>query len=454
MNAQSPHDDHPTANTHGNISSDKQPNSLVFPCNTCGTSNRSFAIHCTQCGQLLRKPENWSMAHMNSQRLPTLRKIIALPTHYGFCDTPISLTNGKNSDTIPGGLLPSMLTADSFLIFPNPYTKCLQVHNVVDPTRPKIREIPIQFELGLAQTPVFWGGHLYYAKPGGIFSVSLIDVHKSPTDLRGGDAINPVPGCAPIGASLAEGRPLIVFGLSKSILLYSPFANPSCREIPYDIHPPDRIRSPVYFLGHLVFTTERGKLLDLDLSTGKPPTPYDSKQYFYSAPVVANGQICFEAVDNTGARHVGRYRPGEGSPVFQPLIANESRGAERYPKYPDDFLAVPPLSDGTRLILSDLFGETLYLYTVSTYPHDGGIQLRQLPPDVPGQVTPPRSVIIQGTIYATSLSGITIYNLNTDQISVQPLLVKSTRDEPISSPICYGDKLFVLCKRNLFCIQI
>lgn len=455
MNFQCPYDDHPLSDTAQRISSCEQFHLLVFQCSACGSWNRSFAIYCTQCGELLAKPENWSMVGKNAQHRPMLDETTTLPSDYGFCNAPIPLTDEPPaSDSMPDAPLPCMLTADSFLIFPNPYTKCLQIHNIADQKNPKILEdIPIQLDLGLAQTPVFWGGHLYYARPGGIFSTSLIDGYTSA--LRGDAAITPVRGCAPICISrhLAPGEcPLIVFGLSTSILLYSPVQEASLREIPCEIGHPDRLRSPVYFYGHIIFTTEYGKLLDLDLSTLEL-RQYDSQgQFYFSAPVVANEQICFEAVDNTGIRYIGRYYPNGGLPVYQPLIAEESRGVERYLDYPAEFLMASPLSDGTRLILSDRFGEELYFYTVAPYPHDGGTQLHRLPSNAPGQMTSPRSILVQGSIYATSQHGITTLANNIS--STQQLLVEGQRDYPIASPICYGDKLFVLCEKNVFCIQI
>lgn len=451
MNRQCPYDGH-LLNTDSKISICENRHRLVFRCDKCGRWNRSFAIYCTQCGELLGKPRNWSMAQMNNQRIPMLQETISLPPNYGFCNTPIPLENERGSDSTTGAQLPSMLTADSFLIIPNPYTRCLQIHNVVDPEDPKIMDIPFEPQLGLAQTPVFWGGNLYYAQSGGIFRVSLFDMRIA--NLMSGSEIVPVPGCAPISVPMEDGGPLIVFVLSTSILSYAPFMNSSSWNIPHNIRSPDRIRSPVYFSGHLVLTTEYGKLLDLNLSTNQLRQSGDG-QYHFSAPTVANGQVCFEAVANTGQRYIGRYHPDAGRIVYQPLIVNPSRGAEKYPAVNlTDFLTVSPLSDGVHLILSNLFGDELYLYTVSSYPDDGGIQLRQLPSNGKNQVTHSHSVIVHGRIYATSQFGITIYDLNSDTSSTQPLLVNSEEDKPISSPICYGDKLFVLCQKNVFCHQI
>lgn len=459
MAHQCPYDDH-LLSTDSKISICENRHRLVFRCDKCGRWNRSFAIYCTQCGELLGNPENWSMAHMNNQHMSALRKPISLPSNYGFCNTPIPLKNERDSDLTTGTPLPSMLTADSFLIFPNPYTKCLQIHNIVNPKNPKILEIPFEPQLGLAQTPVFWGGHLYYAKSDGIFSASLFDKRIIP--LTNKPEISPVPDCAPICISMKSGKTLIVFVLSDSILLYNPFENSFIQEIPHDIRSPDRIRSPVYLSGHLIFTTEYGRLLDINLSTFQlNEADGGDAQYYFSAPVVANGQVCFEAVDKKMTRYIGRYHPDGGRVVYQPLIVDMAREAEKYPSYPTDILTAPPLSDGTRLILSDRFGKELYLYTVSSYPHDSGIQLRRLPSDEKDMVTQHSSVIVacasfisDRSIYAISQFGITNYNLDNNTSSTQPLLVEGRRDKPISAPICFGNKLFVLGQKDVFCIQI
>jgi outer membrane protein assembly factor BamB len=450
MPPQFPYDDNLLNSPIGDISSYKDSHQLAFRCNICNNWNRSLAVHCTRCGELLNKPQNWAMAQMNNRRTPALRRIVQLPDNYGL-DTPLPLASGHQSDEMPEASLPSMLTADSYLIFPNPHTQCLQVQNMVDPDHPKVSEIPFDLQEGSTQTPVFWGKHLYYARSGGIFSASLLDGNQSA--LHNEHSIEPTPDCTPILAHLMDGEPVIAFGLSTSILLYGPLRRSIVWHVPHNIHTPDQLNAPVYFDGHIVFTTRMGRIFALELATGELRED-DHRRCYFSAPVVANAQVCFEVVvHETLDRYVGHYHPNGGAPVYHPLTIEAAQEPAKYPEYPADFLPFPPLSDGARLIFTDKFGRELYLYTVSNFPNKGGVRLLR-PTDMEGQITPPRSVIVGGNIYATSHFGLTTYNLNTNRTATDPLLVRGQRDIPIASPICYGDTLFVLCRRHLFSHQL
>ena len=116
----------------------------------------------------------------------------------------------------------------------------------------------------------------------------------------------------------------------------------------------------------------------------------------------------------------------------------------------------PPLTDGQRLFLSDRGGQKLYIYLSDS---DGDAVFsagKSLPQHNPqARFVPHRSIAVNNRIYSAHSSGLTIQRLEPHAVSNQSLAMgKPDNPSPVASPIQYSNKLLILCKDRLVCLNL
>lgn len=420
---------------------------FVFRC-AAGHWNRAFARYCTQCSQELEKPTQWDMASGNPQRTATFSADLVginLGLNSGVAGTPLIGT----SENLPG-----MLAIDGLFILPNPNENKFDAYTVVN-TKDGIhlnRQLEIAFNTPLTygSTPIYHGLHLYSVVSGGIQKTSVIDRKtKLINNINGVDAaqIEPLSGCAPLKCKV-NGKPTLIAGVKNGILRFD-FANNFGEYIQHTFFDEaTEPMSPTLCETYIVFTSKRGGVFSLN--TGA--TPYKNRYLAlqgrsFSAPVSLNGLVYFEVLNENGIRSLACFNPTSGKLSkaedmdSEPIQHLEGRRA---------IFTYPPLTDGKRLYLSDRYGHVVYTYDSSR----GSYPAKQLQDNAgKHRFIPHQSIVANNKIYSAHSFGLTVWELEQSRhLQTQPLAMGNpTTPSPVTRPIRYGDKLFILCKDRLIC---
>lgn len=427
---------------------------IAFRCSACQSWNRALCQYCVQCGKRLNaKPEVWAMAYANEERTSSLELKAAdgLDARFGFNNWSIKLGDGGKFY----GDIPSLLAVDGLIIYPNLFANRLEIRDIVTTAEgtPKW-SIPFNQPLSCSSTPVYYGLHLYYVVRGHIMRQSLFDGSTQcafPSDSTPHSAIIPVPGCAPLIFALKlpgyeESVPLALFVLPDRLL----FLDLKFGRAAWQSHgiptPQDAPRTPVICNGRVVLTSEQGRILEFDMNQNPPkPNLIASDGHSFSAPVVVDNRIYFEAVEKeTGGRKIGRYHPGEGQVAYKNLRDEKIADLDRH----QSLLLHPPLTNGHYLIFSDRFGEKMYLYLNEV------VESHTLSANEREKFVPHQAIVLGNRIYSASRYGLTIFDLLSKRSNTLSLTQIGSRPHPIARPIRYADKLFVLCEDRLVCLNI
>ena len=439
--------------------------SIVAYCQQCATVafrcpeghwNRAFARFCTQCGQKLKKPAAWEMAHANPQRTATLPggepSDARLSDKSGFFSGAVEMPTIETTEGLPG-----LLAVDGLIVVPNPETPSLDAYTIAKhPEQPHLsRQWRIPFDAPLTHgcTPIYHGLHLYYVVAGGVHKTSVLNGKSEPVEINGMDAaqIEPLPECAPLKCNIA-GRQTMIAGLEQGLLLL----DLDSRDGDYLRHDffnaENGPKSPALCGVHAIFTSKRGHLFSLDIGNRR----YQAKSFraiSFSAPVSLGGSVYFEALHaRSGQRSLARYEPQTKrlSPI---ATLDEVSNMAQHLK----LFSHPPLTDGQRLFMSDRGGQTLYIYS-SDIDGDAVFSAERSLPQGNGQsrFVPHRSIAVDNRIYSAHSSGLTIQKLEpTYAVSHQSLAMgRPDNPVPIAAPIQYGDKLFILCKDRGVCLNL
>jgi len=432
----------------------KKCKGIAFLCLSCQSWNRAFAQYCVQCGKRLEaKPEVWAMAYANNERTASLelKETDELDARFGFSNWSVKLGAVERSY----GDIPSLLAVDGLIIYPNLPDKKLEIRDIVTGTgKIPTWDIPFTQPLNSSSTPVYYGLHLYYAIPGHIMRKSLFDGSTqivSPGGETPHASIIPTPGCAPLifESRLSgdeEPTPLALFVLQERLL----FLNLKSGSPAWQAHgipiPQDTPRSPVICDGKVILTSKHGRICELDMNQEPPKQNLlEPDGHCFSAPVVVNNRVYFEAVEGkTGQRKIGCYRPGERNVSYKNLNDEKVVDQNKY----QTILTHPPLTNGHYLIFSDRYSEKMYLYMNEV------IDSRALSSDERGKLVPHQSIVIGNRIYSASRYGLTIFDLMSKRSNTRSLTQIGHRPRPITRPVRYADRLFILCEDRLVCLNI
>lgn len=421
---------------------------IAFRC-ASGHWNRAFARNCTQCSQELEKPAVWEMASANPHRTAIQRNSNSQKTHINDfrsweCGTP----------TIPDAdNLPEPLVVDGHIVLPNSNNSSLNAYRIVkSENKWTIKpEWNIKFDIPLtySTTPIYHGLHLYYTMSGAIQKSSVFKGGMSPADFRNVDIqeFETAPECAPLKCDI-DGTPTMIVGLRQGVLVYNlvsgngEFINHRFFDENSDL------MSPVLFNNYVIFTSKRGGIFSLNLDTKKqlyrPP-----KQAAFSAPVSVNGRVYFEAIDEKGLRSLVSFDPSSRKmskamdmDIFPVEDIQECISLYRY----------PPITDGKRMFLIDKYAEKLYVYdTEKDSKYERELQYG----DSKGRFVPHLSTVANNRIYTAHSSGLTVIRLTHNYSIKHDVLASGTPStpRPVTRPIQFGNKLFVLCQEHLVCLN-
>ncbi len=421
-----------------------------------GHWNRAFARFCTQCGKKLRRPAAWEMAYANPQRTATLQ--MGEPTGPQLLDSCGFFSGAAEIPKIETGeSLPGLLAVDGLIVVPNPEAQRLDAYTVAK--HPEQRHlsrqwsIPFNAPLTHGCTPVYHGLHLYYVVSGGIHKTSVLDGKSEPVEIKGLDAaqIEPLPECAPLKCDVA-GRQTMIAGLQQGVLLLE-LTSRDRDYVPHDFfNAENEPMSPTLCGESVVFTSKRGHIFALNLGSKR----YQAKSFkaqSFSAPISLGGSVYFEAVSTSnGRRSLARYEP-RTKRLSQVATLDAVSNVAQHLK----LFVHPPLTDGRRLFLSDQSGQKRYTYHINI---DGDIDLASESHLGSGNMlqrfVPHRSIAVNNRIYSAHSSGLTLQELEPTYTVSHQALAMGMPDNPVpvAAPIQYGDKLFILCKDRLVCLNL
>ena len=422
---------------------------VAFQCSS-GHWNRAFARFCTQCSQKLEKPAVWDMASANPQRtatLPKMSSVESLDASYGFGSWVVDMPEIDTEQALPG-----LLAIDGLIILPNPSENRLDAYTIAKPQNQGTLNlewsIAFNAPLTYGSTPIYHGLYLFHVVRGGIQRKPVFGDEAQSVDINGVDAaqIEPVPGCSPLKCNLA-GRPAMLAGLKRGVLLFD-LINHNGICIEHKFFSENKVMSPVLCGEHIIFTGLQGHIFSINTRT----KPYKLRLKIirgisFSAPVSLKGSVYFEALSDSGKRSIARYEPmADKLSKVEDLDSESPHNLEAR----RSLFIHQPLTDGSRLFLSDRFGRVVYIYD-----SDRGFLLKNnLSKDnTEKRFVPHRSVVVNNRIYSAHAGGLTILNFeSTFAVSHQSLAMgRPTNPSPIAPPIRYGDKLFILCRDRLLC---
>lgn len=421
---------------------------LAFQC-ADGHWNRAFARFCTQCGKELKKPAMWEMASASPQRTAThpnvdSQEMLINDFSSWECGTP-NIPDAKN--------LPEPLIVDGHIVLPNPNDKSLNTYTIVKHEKKWTLKpewnIKSDNLLTYSTTPIYHGLHLYYVMSGAIQKSSVLRGGMSPTEIKNVDIqeIESAPECAPLKCDV-DGTPTMIVGLRQGVLLYNLVSGNgeyiNHRFFDENSDP----MSPVLCDNYVIFTSKQGAVFSLNLDTKKrlysPP-----RKAVFSAPVLVNGKVYFEAIDEKGLRSLVS---------FDPSSKRMSKAMDMDTVPEDDIQArislyrYPPLTDGKRLFITDRYAEKLYVY--DTERNSNYIRELQYDDDR-GSFVPHLSTVTSNRIYSAHTSGLTVIRLTQNFNIKHDVLASGTPNisRPVTRPIQFSNKLFVLCQQHLVCLN-
>ena len=434
----------------GKIAYCKQCSEIAFRC-ASGHWNRAFASFCTQCSQELEKPVQWCMASANPQRTATLShtpSVDSLNQDYGFGTWVVNTPEIKTYENLPG-----ILTIDGLIVVPNPAEKRFDAYTIANPPdqrSPSLKwSIAFNKELTYGSTPIYHGLHLYYVASDGIQRKPVLGGDAEPVEIKGVDTtqIEPVSDCAPLKCDIG-GKPTMVVGLKQGVLLVD-LTNNNANYITHKFFEgSSEPMSPTLCGTHVVFTSKQGSIFSLNTRPYKiryiPP-----KDRSFSAPVSLNGLVYFEALSNSGKRSLERFDPSSGQLSKAADLDSEPTSNLNIRQ---SLFTYPPLTDEKRFFLCDRSGQTIYTYdSVSGFLSERSLQTA----NSQNRFVPHQSIIVDNRIYSAHSSGLTILEPARNYNMQSKFLAMGAVDNPIpvARPIRYGDKLFILCKDRLICLD-
>lgn len=425
----------------------KQCSHIALQCSS-GHWNLAFARYCTQCGQKLQKPINWDMASANPQRTAifcTEQKDINTRLNSGVVTTP-KIESYEN--------VPSLLVIDGVIILPNMTENKLEAYTIKNIKNNiqlnKKWVIDYNGKLTYGSTPVYYGLHLYSVITGGVQKASVYDGKTELINKISGiseNHIEPLPGCAPLKCKI-YGRSTLIAGVKNGFLLFD-FANDNGQYIEDTFFNNMRTPlSPTLCGNSIVFTTKKGSILSLNIDTNPfERNSLSTENRSFSAPVSVDELVYFEVLNDNGIRSLACFDPINGK-LFKAadLDTESTQNLDIRRK----LFIHPPLTNGRRLYLSDRSGYAAYIYDSDR----GKLPDKSLPNRTENhRFVPHQSIFVNNSIYSAHSSGLTVWQLdNNSPVQTHPLSMGShTPPRPVTRPVRYGGKLYILCDDRFIC---
>ena len=422
---------------------------IAFRC-TSGHWNRAFARYCTQCRQELEKPAVWEMASANPHRTAIRQNSYSQKTLINDfslweCGTP----------TIPdANNLPEPLAVDGHIVLPNSSDNSLNTYTIVKSEKNWTLkpEWNIKFDMSLtySTTPIYHGLHLYYVMSGAIQKSSVLKGEVSPVEIMNVDIqeIESPPECAPLKCDV-DGNPTMIVGLRQGVLLYNLVSGNgeyiNHRFFDENSDP----MSPVLCDNYVIFTSKQAGIFSLNLLDTEKRLYSPPKPAVFSAPVSVNGKVYFEAIDEKGLRSLVSFDPRtrKMSKAMDLDIEPKAGIQARVSLY-----RYPPVTDGKRLFLIDRHAQTLYVYDTEK---DSNYTRELQYGDSRGRFVPHLSTVANNRIYSAHSSGLTVIRLTQNFSIKHDVLASGTPNipRPVTRPIQFSNKLFVLCQEYLVCLN-
>ena len=433
----------------GKIAYCKQCSEIAFRC-ASGHWNRAFAHYCTQCRQKLEKPAVWGMVSGNPQRtatLPKMTSIDSLNRDYGF-NTGVVITEIHNDGDLPG-----LLAIDGLIIVPNTDEKRLDAYTIANSPEQKSLSlkwsIAFNEKIGYRSTPIYHGLHLYYVVSSRIMKQLIVGGEAIPVEMSNVDAvqIQPIPRSAPLKCYVNK-IPIMVVGLEQGMLLLD-LRNNNGNYIAHDFFVKNTVMSPAQCGEYIVFTSLQGQIFSFKTGEKFSTQLKGYGNLSFSAPVSIGEKVYFEALSDSCHRSLACFDPSAGKLTKATDLDNDS---ESNCENRRTLFTHPPLTDGKRLFVSDRYGKQVYIYdSEGDYSSKRGLPQN----DVQYMFAPHLSIVVSNRIYSATSHGLTILELGQSNADRHQSLAMGmpTAPTPVARPIRYGDKLFILCKDRLICLD-
>lgn len=348
----------------------------------------------------------------------------------------------------PLGKAPELLGVDGMVLAPNFETCRFEAFDITGETH----RSRFLWSFGVSQapcypmTPAYHGLAFYYTCENKILSVSALDgsLRKENFDQLPDSIIQPAPNSSQLIFEHGLGRDKEVYlflGLKEHVVLCN-LRNRSTTIIRLDnnLGYPN---SAVYTHDRVLMTTSKGCFFELNLENGKT-RELISRGLLMSAPVVVRNRVYCEAINYTsGQRWVVEYRPGEEGLKTTPLPKSANLMPD--PVGITENLSAP-LTNGHQLFFSDRHGKYAFIF------QEGSIETYHLATEDRGFFIPNQSVFFKTHLYSISRMGLTVFDLKTWNSRKLSLSGGSTISPvPVSSPIIYDNRIFILCEDRLVC---
>ena len=392
------------------------------------------------------------MASGNPQRTATLPKtpsVDSLHHDYGFGWRIVNTPKIKTDPNMPG-----ILAIDGLIIVPNPDENRFDAYTIANPSEQRNLKlkwsIPYDEALTYGSMPVYHGLNLFYILSDRILKQSVLGGEAKPVEMSNVTSayIQTVPKCAPLKCYV-NGSPTMIVGLKQGMLLFD-LTNNEGSYIESKFFSENTVMSPTQSGEYIIFTALQGKIFSLN--TGIRPYTTKLKGFdgiSFSAPISIGENVYFEALSDSGNRSLACFDPSMGKLSKATDLDN---GPESNFENRRALFTHPPLTDGKRLFVSDRYGKQIYIYdSEGGYPSK-----RSLPQnDVQYMFAPHRSIVANNRIYSATSYGLTILELGRSNADRHQSLSMGmpTTPVPVARLIRYGDKLFILCKDRLICLD-
>ena len=398
----------------------------------------------------LEKPAIWEMASTNPQRTAT-QSADSLNYNNVFDTWDVDIPEIKTGENLPG-----LLAIDGLILVPNPVDERYDAYQIAkssDQRSPSLKwSIPFNGELSYSSTPIYHGLHLYYVVSGAIQKTAVIGGEAKPVKINSVDTtqIEPAPDCAPLKCDVG-GKPTIVVGLKQGLLLFD-LTNKDGKYVKRKFFSENQVMSPAVCGEYLVFTTLRGQIWTLNIAKlgDEDPQTKTFRDISFSAPVSLDKKVYFEALSDSGKRSFARFDPSSGK--LSKAIDMDNI-PERDFEIRRSLFKHPPLTNGRQLFSSDRSGQVIYTYDSES----GFMSTKELLNNNRQLFAPHLSIIVNNRIFCVTSYGMTVLNIGLNQNPRNhpyPLgMGRPTNPTPIARPIYYGNKLFILCKDRLICLN-
>lgn len=338
--------------------------------------------------------------------------------------------------------IPSPIIAEDIIILPDESLKSfkgLKISGLKDTFWKSGLQV---HRLTYSSTPIYVHPYLFFPVENSIKRVKIIDTKATLETISTKHKLKLHPYCSPITY-----LNIVIFPFRDHVYCYD-IDEEKGEYISLDLSDQqDTLRSPVIFNGELIFTSQKGEILKLDILT-QSIIKEDSISVngIYSAPCVLGENLYFEFFDETSKkRNIAAYAPADGSFVMETL-SNEACSKEDI-----HYNFSPIVFHDSVLIASD---ESAVYYQIRRL----GETLEVIPLELNIQAGHQKIVRVShefSTVYGSYLISKCdggFFYVDLDNLTFNK--IENLVSNMIAQPVIHKSKVYFLCQKGLEVFQL